>query len=44
LAPRPGARGADRLGVARYASLQPRYNLLYREIETEVLPLVRAEV
>ncbi len=34
---------ADRLGVARYASLQPRYNLLYREIETEVLPLVRAE-
>lgn len=34
---------ADRLGVGRYASLQPRYNLLYREIETEVLPLVRAE-
>ncbi len=34
---------ADRLGVTRYASLQPRYNLLYREIETEVLPLVRAE-
>ncbi len=34
---------ADRLGVSRYASLQPRYNLLYREIETEVLPLVRAE-
>ncbi len=34
---------ADRMGVARYASLQPRYNLLYREIETELLPLVRAE-
>jgi len=34
---------ADRLGLARYASLQPRYNLLYREIETELLPLVRAE-
>ena len=34
---------ADRLGLTRYASLQPRYNLLYREIETEVLPLVRAE-
>jgi 1-deoxyxylulose-5-phosphate synthase len=34
---------ADRLGVRRYASLQPRYNLLFREIETEVLPLVRAE-
>ncbi len=34
---------ADRLGVARYASLQPRYNLLFREIETELLPLVRAE-
>jgi len=34
---------ADRLGLTRYASLQPRYSLLYREIETEVLPLVRAE-
>ncbi len=34
---------ADRLGLTRYASLQPRYNLLYREIETELLPLVRAE-
>ena len=34
---------ADRLGVPRYASLQPRYNLLYREIETEVLPLIRAD-
>ncbi len=32
-----------RLGVARYESVQPRYNLLYREIETELLPLARAE-
>ena len=34
---------ADRLGVTRYASVQPRYNLLYRDIETELLPLCRAE-
>jgi aryl-alcohol dehydrogenase-like predicted oxidoreductase len=34
---------AARLGIAGYASLQPRYNLLYREIETELLPLCRAE-
>jgi aryl-alcohol dehydrogenase-like predicted oxidoreductase len=32
-----------RLDIARYDSLQPRYNLLYREIETELLPLARAE-
>jgi aryl-alcohol dehydrogenase-like predicted oxidoreductase len=32
---------SDRLGVARYESVQPRYNLLYREIETELLPLCR---
>ena len=32
-----------RLGIARYDCLQPRYNLLYREIETELLPLCRAE-
>jgi len=30
-------------GLARFESLQPRYNLLYREIETELLPLARAE-
>jgi aryl-alcohol dehydrogenase-like predicted oxidoreductase len=36
-------RAADRLGVTGYASVQPRYNLLYREIETELLPLCRAE-
>jgi aryl-alcohol dehydrogenase-like predicted oxidoreductase len=34
---------ADRLGVSGYASVQPRYNLLYREIETELLPLCRSE-
>ena len=32
-----------RLGIAGYESLQPRYNLLYREIETELLQLARAE-
>jgi aryl-alcohol dehydrogenase-like predicted oxidoreductase len=32
-------RAADKLGVAGYQSLQPRYNILYREIETELLPL-----
>jgi 1-deoxyxylulose-5-phosphate synthase len=32
-----------RLGIARYDSLQPRYNLLYREIETELLPLCQSE-
>ena len=36
-------RAADRLGVTGYVSVQPRYNLLYREIETELLPLCRAE-
>jgi aryl-alcohol dehydrogenase-like predicted oxidoreductase len=36
-------RAADRLGVAGYGSVQPRYNLLYRENETELLPLCRAE-
>jgi aryl-alcohol dehydrogenase-like predicted oxidoreductase len=32
---------SDRLGLARFASVQPRYNLLYREIESELLPLCR---
>ena len=36
-------RATERLGIARYDSLQPRYNLLYREIETELLPLARHE-
>jgi aryl-alcohol dehydrogenase-like predicted oxidoreductase len=30
-----------RLHLARYDCVQPRYNLLYREIETELLPLCR---
>jgi aryl-alcohol dehydrogenase-like predicted oxidoreductase len=30
-----------RLGLARYDCVQPRYNLLYREIESELLPLCR---
>jgi aryl-alcohol dehydrogenase-like predicted oxidoreductase len=33
---------SERLGIERYESVQPRYNLLYREIETELLPLCRA--
>jgi aryl-alcohol dehydrogenase (NADP+) len=33
---------SERLGLARYETIQPRYNLLYREIETELLPLARA--
>jgi aryl-alcohol dehydrogenase-like predicted oxidoreductase len=31
----------DKHGWARLDSVQPRYNLLYREIETELLPLCR---
>jgi 1-deoxyxylulose-5-phosphate synthase len=34
---------ADRLGVTRPVSMQPYYNLLYREEEREMLPLCRAE-
>jgi aryl-alcohol dehydrogenase-like predicted oxidoreductase len=34
---------SDALHLARYVSVQPRYNLLYREIETELLPLCAAE-
>lgn len=34
---------SERLNLARYDSVQLRYNLLYREIETELLPLCRAE-
>ncbi len=33
---------SERLGIARYESVQPRFNLLYREIETELLPLCRS--
>ena len=32
---------SDRLGLARWQCVQPRYNLLYREIESELLPLCR---
>jgi aryl-alcohol dehydrogenase-like predicted oxidoreductase len=32
---------SERLGLARYDCVQPRYNLLYREIESELLPLCR---
>lgn len=32
---------SDRSGRVRYECIQPRYNLLYREIETELLPLCR---
>src|SRR5262245_38847637 len=34
---------ADRLGVTRPVSMQPYYNLLYREEEREMLPFCRAE-
>jgi aryl-alcohol dehydrogenase (NADP+) len=34
---------ASRLGVARPVSMQPYYNLLYREEEREMIPLCRAE-
>jgi len=32
---------SERLGLARFDCVQPRYNLLYREIESELLPLSR---
>jgi aryl-alcohol dehydrogenase (NADP+) len=34
---------SGRLNLTRFASTQPRYNLLHREIETELLPLCREE-
>jgi aryl-alcohol dehydrogenase-like predicted oxidoreductase len=33
----------DTLRLARYVSVQPRYNLLFREIERELLPLAKEE-
>ncbi|HJT76551.1 MAG TPA: aldo/keto reductase [Gemmataceae bacterium] len=32
---------SERLGLARWDCVQPRYNLLYRDIEAELLPLCR---
>ncbi|GEJ57111.1 aldo/keto reductase [Anaeromyxobacter diazotrophicus] len=34
---------SEALGVARFDSVQPRYNLLFREIERELLPLCLEE-
>jgi 1-deoxyxylulose-5-phosphate synthase len=34
---------SDKLGIARYDCVQPRYNLLFREIENELLPLCLEE-
>lgn len=34
---------SEALGVVRFDSVQPRYNLLYREIERELLPLCAEE-
>lgn len=34
---------SEALGIARFDSLQPRYNLLFREIERELLPLCAEE-
>jgi aryl-alcohol dehydrogenase (NADP+) len=34
---------SEALGVARFASVQPRYNLLFRQIERELLPLCLEE-
>lgn len=34
---------SDARGFARFVSVQPRYNLLYREIERELLPLCTEE-
>jgi 1-deoxyxylulose-5-phosphate synthase len=34
---------SEALGIVRFDSVQPRYNLLFREIERELLPLCREE-
>ena len=34
---------SDTLKISRYISVQPRYNLLFREIERELLPLAQEE-
>lgn len=34
---------SDKLSIARYDSIQPRYNLLFREFENELFPLCQEE-
>lgn len=34
---------SDKLGIARYDCVQPRYNLLFRHIDDELLPLCQEE-
>lgn len=34
---------SDRLGLARYVSVQPRYNMIYRDAERDLLPLAESE-
>jgi len=34
---------SDKLGLARFDCVQPRYNLLFREAENEILPLCRSQ-
>ncbi len=34
---------SDKLNIARYDCVQPRYNILFREFEKELLPLCREE-
>lgn len=36
-------RAADQLGITGYVSVQPRYNMLYRDIEVELIPFCRQE-
>jgi 1-deoxyxylulose-5-phosphate synthase len=38
-----GVGRSEALGMVRYDSVQPRYNLLYRNIERELLPLCHQE-
>lgn len=37
------SHAADRMGIAGFMTIQSRYNLLYREIETELLPMLRRD-
>lgn len=34
---------SDKLSISRYDSIQPRYNLLFREFENELFPLCQSE-